>query len=98
MQRTAAEAQLRAVVQDLDARTDAGSQWFSRLVTLKTHAVDAAVAATTTALHVGGGSGFSASSEAVRLHRDALAGQFHPSTQESARATVATALLGPPST
>ncbi|MDQ0734819.1 acyl-CoA dehydrogenase family protein [Arthrobacter agilis] len=98
MQRTAAEAQLRAVVQDLDARTDAGSQWFARLVTLKTHAVDAAVAATTTALHVGGGSGFSASSEAVRLHRDALAGQFHPSTQESARATVATALLGPPST
>ncbi|MHA7207982.1 acyl-CoA dehydrogenase family protein [Arthrobacter sp. MDT1-65] len=98
MQRTAAEAQLRAVVQDLDARTDLGSAWFPRLVTLKTHAVEAAVAATGTALHVGGGSGFSADSEAVRLHRDALAGQFHPSTVESARATVATALLGPPST
>ncbi len=97
MARTAAEAQLRGVVQDLDARVDAGPAWFSRLVTLKTHAVEAAVAATRTALHVGGGSGFSASSEAVRLHRDALAGQFHPSTEESARATVATALLGPPS-
>ncbi|WP_104179648.1 acyl-CoA dehydrogenase family protein [Arthrobacter sp. B0490] len=98
MQRTAAEAELRAVVQDLDARSDLGSAWFPRLVTLKTHAVEAAVAATGTALHVGGGSGFSADSEAVRLHRDALAGQFHPSTEESARATVATALLGPPST
>ncbi|MFJ6002802.1 acyl-CoA dehydrogenase family protein [Arthrobacter sp. NPDC092385] len=97
MKRTGAEAELRAVTEDLDARADAGSGWFSRLVTLKTHAVDAAVAATSAALHVGGGSGFSASSEVVRLHRDALAGQFHPSTEESARATVATALLGPPS-
>ena len=98
MRRTGAEAELRSVTQDLDARTDVGSQWFARLVTLKTHAVDAAVAATGAALHVGGGSGFSASSEVARLHRDALAGQFHPSTEESARATVATALLGPPST
>lgn len=92
-----ADAELRGVVQDLDARADAGSHWFARLVTLKTHAVEAAVSATSAALHVGGGSGFAASSEVVRLHRDALAGQFHPSTEESARATVATALLGPPS-
>lgn len=97
MRRTGAEAELRSVVQDLDERVDARSQWFARLVTLKTHAVEAAVAATTVALHVGGGSGFSASSESVRLHRDALAGQFHPSTEESARSTVATSLLGPPS-
>ncbi len=97
MTRTGAEAELRGVVQDLDARVDDGSRWFARLVTLKTHAVDAAVDATSAALHMGGGSGFSASSEAVRLHRDALAGQFHPSTEESARATVATWLLGPPS-
>ncbi|MHA7278415.1 acyl-CoA dehydrogenase family protein [Arthrobacter sp. MDT2-2] len=97
MQRTGAEAELRSVTQDLDGRAGVGSLWFARLVTLKTHAVEAAVAATATALHVGGGSGFAASSEVVRLHRDALAGQFHPSTEESARATVATALLGPPS-
>lgn len=96
MQRAGAEAELRSVTQDLDGRTGEASQWFARLVTLKTHAVDAAVAATSAALHVGGGSGFSASSEVARLHRDALAGQFHPSTRESARATVATALLGPP--
>ncbi|MHA7282890.1 acyl-CoA dehydrogenase family protein [Arthrobacter sp. TMS2-4] len=97
MRRTGVEAELRQVTLDLDARAGEPAQWFSRLVTLKTHAVEAAVAATTVALHVGGGSGFSASSEVVRLHRDALAGQFHPSTEESARATVATALLGPPS-
>ncbi|AUZ87171.1 acyl-CoA dehydrogenase, partial [Arthrobacter agilis] len=96
MQRTGADAELRSVTQDLDGRAGEASQWFARLVTLKTHAVDAAVAATSAALHVGGGSGFSASSEVARLHRDALAGQFHPSTRESARATVATALLGPP--
>ncbi|WP_104164973.1 acyl-CoA dehydrogenase family protein [Arthrobacter sp. SX1312] len=97
MRRTGAEAELRQVTRDLDARAGETAQWFARLVTLKTHAVEAAVAATTAALHVGGGSGFSASSETARLHRDALAGQFHPSTEESARATVATALLGPPS-
>ncbi|MCU1634083.1 MAG: acyl-CoA dehydrogenase [Micrococcaceae bacterium] len=97
MRRTGVEAELIGVVRDLDARSDVGSSWFPRLVTLKTHAVEAAVEATTVALHVGGGSGFSAASEVVRLHRDALAGQFHPSTEESARATVATSLLGPPS-
>ncbi|TYC99322.1 acyl-CoA dehydrogenase [Arthrobacter echini] len=97
MARTGAAAELRAVTADLDAGVDDRSRWFARLVTLKTHAVDAAVAATGVALHVGGGSGFSATSEIVRLHRDALAGQFHPSTEESARSTVATSLLGPPS-
>ncbi|WP_104118720.1 acyl-CoA dehydrogenase family protein [Arthrobacter sp. B1805] len=97
MKRTGVEAELRGVAEDLDSRADVGSQWFARLVTLKTHAVETAVAATSAALRVGGGSGFAASSEVVRLHRDALAGQFHPSTEESARATVATALLGPPS-
>ncbi len=97
MRRTGAEAELRGVVHDLDNRTDAGPDWFPRLVTLKTHAVQAAGEATAAALHVGGGSGFSATSEVVRLHRDALAGQFHPSTEESARSTVATGLLGPPS-
>ncbi|MHA7238765.1 acyl-CoA dehydrogenase family protein [Arthrobacter sp. TMS1-12-1] len=96
MGRIGVDAELRQVTTDLDARSGETAQWFARLVTLKTHAVDAAVAATTAALHVSGGSGFSASSEVVRLHRDALAGQFHPSTEESARATVATALLGPP--
>ncbi|WP_052274294.1 acyl-CoA dehydrogenase family protein [Arthrobacter sp. L77] len=97
MRRTGADAELRQVTLDLDTRSGEAAQWFARLVTLKTHAVEAAVAATTAALHVGGGSGFSASSEVSRLHRDALAGQFHPSTEESARATVATALLGPTS-
>lgn len=97
MRRTAADAELENVVRDLDAGDEAGPAWFPRLVTLKTHAVDAAVEATGVALHVGGGSGFSADSEVVRLHRDALAGQFHPSTVESARSTVATSLLGPPS-
>jgi alkylation response protein AidB-like acyl-CoA dehydrogenase len=95
MQRTGADAELRGVTQDLDAGAGLATEWFARLVTLKTHAVAAAVAATSAALHVGGGSGFSAGSEVVRLHRDALAGQFHPSTEESARATVANALLGP---
>jgi len=96
MGRIGVDAELRQVTTDLDARSGDTAQWFARLVTLKTHAVDAAVAATTAALHLSGGSGFSASSEVVRLYRDALAGQFHPTTAESARATVATALLGPP--
>lgn len=95
MQLMAVESELRSITLDLDSRADVGPAWFPRLVTLKTHAVDAAVAATAVALHVGGGSGFRASSEVARLYRDALAGQFHPSTEESARATVANGILGP---
>ena len=37
----------------------------------------------------------SSSSELGRLYRDVLAGGFHPSNEDSAHATVATALLGP---
>jgi alkylation response protein AidB-like acyl-CoA dehydrogenase len=91
----ALDAQLRAVTADLDAATDHGPFWFAKLVGLKTAAVDTARRLTETGLQVSGGLGYAASSEIARLHRDALAGQFHPSNEDSAHNTVATAWLGP---
>ncbi|MBJ2119704.1 acyl-CoA/acyl-ACP dehydrogenase [Arthrobacter sp. MSA 4-2] len=91
----ALDAQLRAVTADLDAGTDHGPFWFAKLVGLKTAAVDAARRLTETGLQVSGGSGYAASSEIARLHRDALAGQFHPSNEDAAHNTVASAWLGP---
>jgi alkylation response protein AidB-like acyl-CoA dehydrogenase len=92
----ALDARLRAVTTDLDEGADHGAFWFARLVGLKTAAVEAARRLTELGLQTSGGSGYAASSEIARLHRDALAGQFHPSSADSAHNTVATAWLGPP--
>ncbi len=95
MKLDALHAQLRAVTADLDEKVDNGEFWFARLVGLKTAAVDTARRLTELGIQVSGGSGYAATSEIGRLHRDALAGQFHPSSIDSARNTVATAWLGP---
>ena len=47
------------------------------------------------AVRVSGGSTYFSGSELGRLYRDVLAGIFHPSDDESAHSTVATAWLGP---
>ena len=88
-------AQLRALATDLDEEVDHGTFWFAKLVGLKTAAVETAGRLTELGQQVSGGSGYAASSEISRLHRDALAGQFHPSSVDSAHSTVATAWLGP---
>ena len=48
------------------------------------------------AIRVSGGGSYFSCSELGRLYRDVLAGLFHPSDDESAHATVATSVLGPP--
>ena len=89
------DAQLRSVARDLDEGTDHGSQWFAKLVGLKLRATSVARDVNDSALHLAGGRGYHAASEIGRLHRDVLAGQYHPSSSESAHRTVATAWLGP---
>ena len=87
--------QLDALARDLDAGVDHGALWFPKVVGLKVRAVETAIDVVDRAVRVAGGSSYTASSELGRLARDVRAGLFHPSEEDSAFATVATALLGP---
>lgn len=89
------DSQLQAVTRDLDDGIDHGGHWFAKLVGLKLRATAVAREVTDAALHLAGGQGFRTGSEISRLHRDVLAGRYHPSSTESAHRTVATAWLGP---
>jgi alkylation response protein AidB-like acyl-CoA dehydrogenase len=87
--------QLDALARDVDELVDRGPQWFRALVGLKLRATENARFVVDKAIRVTSGSAYSSSSELGRLYRDVLAGIFHPSNEDSAHATVATALLGP---
>ncbi len=87
--------QLDALAGDVDDRVDRGDQWFRALVGLKIRATETAQFVVNQAVRVSGGATYFTGSELGRLYRDVLAGGFHPSNEDSAHATVATALLGP---
>lgn len=87
--------QLHAIARDLDERVDRGDEWFRALVGLKLRATGMARFVVDQAIRVSGGGSYFAGNELGRLYRDVLAGGFHPSNEDSAHATVATALLGP---
>lgn len=89
------EPQLIAIAQDLDALVDHGRFWFAKLSGVKVRATETAKHIVDQAVRVAGGSTYFAGSELGRLYRDVLAGIFHPSDDESAHSTVATAWLGP---
>jgi len=86
---------LEALADDIDNRVDHGDQWFRKAAGLKLAATQSARIVVDEAISVTGGASFAADNELSRLYRDVLAGGFHPSTADSAHATVATALLGP---
>ncbi|AJT40921.1 acyl-CoA dehydrogenase family protein [Psychromicrobium lacuslunae] len=87
--------QLEAVANDIDLLVDRGSQWFPSLVGLKIRATETAQDVVKLAIKVSGGASYFASAELSRLYRDVLAGQFHPSSEDSALNTIANAWLGP---
>ncbi|MCY0906325.1 acyl-CoA dehydrogenase family protein [Arthrobacter sp. H14-L1] len=87
--------QLEAVARDIDDQVEHGAQWFPRLVGLKVRATETAKEVVDLAIRVSGGGTYFAGNELGRLYRDVLAGMFHPSDDESAHSTVATAWLGP---
>lgn len=91
-----AELQVFALARDVDEQADHGSRWFAQLVGLKVRATETAREVVDLALRVSGGGAYSTGSELARLYRDVLAGIYHPSDDESAHATVATSVLGPP--
>ena len=87
--------QLDVLAHDVDHMVDRGNQWFRALVGLKSRSTRTAKAVVDQAIEIGGGSSFAMASELGRLYRDVLAGGFHPSNEDSAHSTVATAVLGP---
>ncbi|MCB5283291.1 acyl-CoA dehydrogenase family protein [Arthrobacter sp. AL08] len=87
--------QLASVATDVDSLADHGGQWFPKLVGLKVSATETARTVVDLAIRVSGGSSYFRGSELERLYRDVLAGMFHPSDDESAHNTVASAWLGP---
>ncbi|HLU63327.1 MAG TPA: acyl-CoA dehydrogenase family protein [Protaetiibacter sp.] len=87
--------QLETVARDVDAGVDRGARWFRDLTGLKHRSTETARYVVDQAMRVAGGGGYRNSSELARLHRDVLAGIYHPSDTESVHATVAQHLLGP---
>ena len=88
--------QVEWLAQQIDAeaaRGEWGTLSFRQFAGLKDRAVEAARRVTDIALRVSGGNGYRAHSEISRLHRDALAGIYHPSDPESVRRIVAADLL-----
>lgn len=88
--------QIERLIDDLEARIDHGPRWFAKLSSLKVRATETARLVVDEAIRSSGGRSYFNSHELSRLHRDVLAGIFHPSDDESAHNTMATALLGSP--
>lgn len=89
------EPQVWSLARDVDEQADHGARWFSLLVGLKVRATETARDVVDKAVRVSGGGTYFVGNELGRLYRDVLAGMFHPSDDESAHGTVATAWLGP---
>ena len=89
------ELQLLALARDVDERVDHGPRWFAKLSGMKVRATETARQVVDQCVRVGGGSTYFAGDELGRLQRDVLAGVFHPSSDDAAKQTIATAWLGP---
>lgn len=87
--------QVASLARSVDELDDLGPRWFPLLVGTKARTVDAARHVVDEALRLVGGSAYRSTSELARLARDVRAGQYHPSTRDSAARTIAAAELGP---
>lgn len=86
--------ELEGLASDVDTLVNHGANWFRYLTGAKHRATEAARYIVDQALRVAGGGGYRSSSELIRLHRDVLAGIYHPSDTESVHATVSANVLG----
>ncbi|OIH98655.1 MULTISPECIES: acyl-CoA dehydrogenase family protein [unclassified Curtobacterium] len=91
----AVSMQVDSLARSVDEGDDLGARWFPLLVGTKARTVDAAQHAVDEAMRIAGGSAFRSTSELARLARDVRAGQYHPSTRDSAARTIAASVLGP---
>lgn len=95
--------QIEKLLADLDALgtgetgpglSDHGPRWFLHFSGVKARATEAALGAVDQVLRASGGAQYFRRSELERLSRDARAGMYHPSDEESVHASYAKALLG----
>jgi alkylation response protein AidB-like acyl-CoA dehydrogenase len=91
----AVELQVSSLARSVDELDDLGARWFPLLVGTKARAVDTAQHVVDEAMRIVGGSAYRADGELARLARDVRAGQYHPSTRDSAARTIAASVLGP---
>lgn len=87
--------QIRELARDIDAGVDRGRSWMPQLSAAKNAAAEATLRAVEQAMRACGGSAYYNTHELSRLYRDALAGLFQPSDQESLHAAWANLILGP---
>ena len=91
----AIELQVSSLARSVDELDDLGPRWFPLLVGTKARAVDTAQHVVDEAMRVVGGGAYRAGGELARLARDVRAGQYHPSSRDSAARTIAASVLGP---
>lgn len=87
--------QIRELAHDIDAGKDRGALWMPQLSAAKNAAAEATLRAVEQAIRACGGASYDNSHELSRLYRDALAGLFQPSDQESLHGAWANLILGP---
>ena len=87
--------QIRELARDIDEGVDRGRSWMPQLSAAKNAAAEATLRAVEQAMRACGGSAYYNTHELSRLYRDALAGLFQPSEQESLHAAWANLILGP---
>jgi alkylation response protein AidB-like acyl-CoA dehydrogenase len=87
--------QLDQASADIDAQVDRGPVWMPQLSAIKYRVTEAVVEIVQTAMKAAGGGSFFTRSELSRIYRDALAGVFHPTSEDAAHAAWANVMLGP---
>jgi alkylation response protein AidB-like acyl-CoA dehydrogenase len=87
--------QLDQASADIDAQVDRGPVWMPQLSAIKYRVTEAVLDIVGTAMKAAGGGSFFTRSELSRIYRDALAGVFHPTSEDAAHAAWANVMLGP---
>ncbi len=87
--------QLDRATADIEAGVDRGPLWMPQLSAIKYRVTDTVLRVVADAMKAAGGSSYFTRNELSRLYRDALAGVFHPTSEDSVHGMWASALLGP---
>ncbi|MDO4259723.1 MAG: acyl-CoA dehydrogenase family protein [Actinomycetaceae bacterium] len=87
--------QIRELARDIDAGVDRGPIWLPQLSAAKNSAAEATLRTVEQCIRACGGASYFSGHELSRLYRDALAGLFQPSDQESLHSAWANVVLGP---
>lgn len=87
--------QLDLATADIDAGVDRGPVWMPQLSAIKYRVTETVLEIVTDAMKAAGGGSYFSRNELSRLYRDALAGVFHPTSEDAVHSAWANVLLGP---